>query len=161
MDNLRSELAKERREKEKARKEAEKELSSSETRKEVLESKLNQMRSKLRSTKEELKECQGQLAQARATAVKVGSISARGDIPANNPRKRAAMDMSTDGTIGTPDGVAARGKRPAVKRGRMDQTMLGEKSMFSITPFLNKTVNMAPDTPAQEDEEDVADEEHA
>ncbi|KAG0652369.1 rRNA methyltransferase [Hyphodiscus hymeniophilus] len=156
LDELQNNVAKERREKEKARKDAEKELSASETRKEVLESKLEQMRTKLRSVKEELKESQTQLAQARTSASKVGP--SRGDVPAKNSRKRGATEMSTDDAIGTPDGVAARRRGPAVKRGRPDQTMLGEKSMFSITPFLNKTVNMMPDSPIEEEEveEDAA-----
>jgi hypothetical protein len=153
LDDLQKELAKERRDKEKARKEAEKELSVSETRKEVLESKLEQMRSKLRSTKDELKVFQIQLTQARTAPVKAGA--SRGDVPAKNPRKRGAREMSTDDAIGTPDGVAARKRGPAVKRGRMDQTMLGEKSTFSITPFLNKTINMAPDTPVEEEQEEA------
>jgi hypothetical protein len=121
----------------------------SESRIEVLESKLEQMRTKLRSVKEELKESQTQLAQARTAASK--PASSRGDIPAKNPRKRGAIEMSTDDAIGTPDGVVARKRGPAVKRGRPDQTMLGEKSMFSITPFLNKTVNLIPDSPAGEE----------
>ncbi|TVY81503.1 hypothetical protein LSUE1_G001212 [Lachnellula suecica] len=155
LDTLQKDLAREKREGVKAQKEAEKELKAAESRYTVLESKLDQIRTKLRATKEELKECQSELSQARSANTKMAST----DPTARNPRKRAAVDMSTDGAIGTPDGVAVRGKRPAVKRGRADQTMVGEKSMFSITPFLNKTVNMALDTPAKDEELDVVEEE--
>ncbi|TVY58810.1 hypothetical protein LCER1_G000565 [Lachnellula cervina] len=155
---LKKDLAREKKEAGKAHKEIEKELKASETRHTVLESKLDQMRTKLRASKEELKECQTELTQARAAPAKTMSISASTEAP-TRPRKRAALEMSTDVTIGTPDGVAARGKKPVVKRGRKDQTMVGEKSMFSITPFLNRTVNMAPDTPAKDPEPDIMEEE--
>jgi len=157
LEALQKDLAREKRESAKAQKEAEKELKVSESRHTVLESKLDQMRTKLRTTKEQLKESQTELSQARTTGTKL-SMSTSADAPARNPRKRAALEMSTDVTIGTPDGVAIRGKRPPVKRGAKDQTMLGEKSMFSITPFLNRTVNMGSNTPAKDQESDILEE---
>jgi hypothetical protein len=156
LEGLQKDLAREKREGEKASKETEKELKASEIRQTVLESKLDQMRTKLRATKEQLKECQTELSQARAAVVKAESAKIA---PARNPRKRGACEMSTDEAIGTPDGVAARGKRPAAKRGRMDQTMVGEKSMFSITPFLNRTVNIAPDIHAKDSNQEVKEDE--
>jgi hypothetical protein len=159
LDSLKSDFAHEKREKDKARKDAERELNASETQRTVLESKLDQMKTKLRATKEELKECQAELTQVRAVAVKKASTSIA---PVQNPRKRGAMEMSTDDNIGTPDGVAIRGKRQIAKRGRIDQTLVGEKSMFSITPFLNRTINMALDSPAEdEDKEDEGEEQPA
>ena len=155
LEELQKDLAREKRDGEKARKEAEKDLKSSETRMSVLESKLDQFRTKLRATKDQLKECETELSQARAAAVKAGPAASRGDIAAKNPRKRGALEMSTDVEIGTPDGVAMRGKRPVTKRGRMDQTMVGEKSMFSITPFLNRTISMAPESPDKDTEPEV------
>jgi hypothetical protein len=155
LEELQKDLAREKRDGEKARKEAEKDLKASETRLTVLESKLDQFRTKLRSTKDQLKECQTELSQARAAAVKAGLATSRGDAATKNPRKRCALEMSTDVEIGTPDGVAMRGKRPATKRGRMDQTMVGEKSMFSITPFLNRTISVAPETPGKETESET------
>jgi len=149
LEELQKDLAREKRDGERARKEAEKDLKASETRLTVLESKLDQFRTKLRATKDQLKECQTELSQARtAAAVRAGAL--RGDVAAKNPRKRGTLEISTDVEIGTPDGVAMRGKRPAMKRGRMDQTMVGEKSMFSITPFLNRTISVAPETPGKE-----------
>lgn len=150
LEELQKDLAREKRDGERACKEAEKDLKASETRVTVLESKLDQFRTKLRATKDQLKECQTELSQARAAAVKAGAL--RGDAATKNPRKRGALEISTDVEIGTPDGVAMRGKRPATKRGRMDQTMVGEKSMFSITPFLNRTISVAPETPGKETE---------
>jgi hypothetical protein len=138
-------------------KEAEKDLRASKTARTILESKLEQMRTKLRSTKDELKECQAELSQTR-TGMGKGKSATKVDAAPKNPRKRGALEMSTDVTIGTPDGVAVRGKRPAVKKGRTDQTMVGEKSMFSITPFLNRTINTATDSPAQGGDSKIEDE---
>lgn len=151
IDELKAELAYEKREKERIRKETEKEIKSLQARETVLESKLEQLRTKLRATKEELKECQAELlSNARPTATNTVSTLRPGHAPAKKGRKRGAFEMSNDGEFGTPDGVALRGKRAPIKRGRTEQTMVGEKSMFSITPFLNRTVNMAPDTPDQD-----------
>ncbi|CZT41546.1 related to USO1 Intracellular protein transport protein [Rhynchosporium secalis] len=157
IDEIKSELAHEKREMERVRKETEKELNVLQARETVLESKLEQFRTKLRATKEELKASQVELSNARA--VKSGSTAHKEDAPANKRRKRGALEISNDGEIGTPDGVAARGKRAPVKRGRADQTMVGEKSMFSITPFLNRTANIAMDTPENETNSVVAEEE--
>ncbi|PVH80725.1 hypothetical protein DL98DRAFT_654425 [Cadophora sp. DSE1049] len=157
IDEVRTELAHEKREKERVRKETEKEIKSLQARETVLESKLDQFRTKLRATKEEVKEWQAELSNARATSTKTVSTLSKGGAPAKKGRKRGAFEMSNDVDIGTPDGVAVRGKRAPVKRGRTDQTMVGEKSMFSITPFLNRTMNMAPDTPDQDANPEILD----
>jgi hypothetical protein len=149
LDKLQKELVKERLDSEKLRKEAQKELTASETRKEVLESQLERLRTKLRSAKEELRESEARFTQACIAAANAGP--SRGYNPSKNPRKRGAMEMSTGDPIGTPDGVAARKRGPAPKRGRPDHTILGEKSMFSITPFLNKTINIGIDSPIEEE----------
>ncbi|KAH6674144.1 putative ribosomal RNA methyltransferase MRM2, mitochondrial [Halenospora varia] len=128
----------------------EKELKATETHQSALEGKVEQLRTKLRTAREQLKEAQNEVTQVRAAANKVRSMPTINEAPAKTPRKRSAPEMSTDVTIGTPDGVAVRGKRPGVKRGRADQTMVGEKSMFSITPFLNRTTSVAPESPIQE-----------
>ncbi|KAL3424365.1 hypothetical protein PVAG01_03646 [Phlyctema vagabunda] len=151
IDVLREEVLSHQRQSEKDRKEARKELNASEARVGAVESKLEQLRTKLRSTKEELKECKAELSATQASLVRAKSTAAIDDSKPNKPRKRTTQEPSTDDAIGTPDGVAARGKRPTGRRGRADQTMLGEKSMFSITPYLNRTVNMAPESPDDED----------
>lgn len=147
IEEIKAQAAHEKRENELIRGEADKENKSLQAREMVLESKLDQFRTKLRATKEELKECQAELRNAHATAMKTVSTLGDGDAPAKNGRKRRAFEMSNDVDIGTPDGVAIRGKRAPANRGRTDQTMVGEKSMFSITPFLNRTMSMAPETP--------------
>ncbi|KAH8685936.1 hypothetical protein BGZ60DRAFT_559717 [Tricladium varicosporioides] len=128
----------------------EKELKATETHQSVLEGKVEQLRTKLRTAREQLKEAQNDVTQIRAATNKVRDLPNLNESPAKNHRKRNAPEMSTDISIGTPDGVAVRGKRQGVKRGRPDQTMVGEKSMFSITPFLNRTMSVAPESPIEE-----------
>lgn len=157
LEELQNALAQEKRENGRAWKEAERNLSASETRHTVLESKLDQMRTKLVLTKQELKECQTELSKAHAAAVEMSSMQ-EPNILAKNPRKRAVMEV-TDIAIGIPNRVGIRGKKPAIKRGRVDPAILGEKSMFSITPYLNRTISIAPEDTAQnERDETVVDE---
>ncbi|KAA8571658.1 hypothetical protein EYC84_001648 [Monilinia fructicola] len=139
IEALRKEFAHTKRDIEKAHKDTQKELAAS-------------------KQKEQLKECQAELNEARTAALNLPAITSRETVPVKDARKRSAREMSMDITIGTPDGVAGRGKRAVPNRGRIDQTMLGEKSTFSITPYLNKTINMAPDTPesGQSPEDNVA-----
>ncbi|RAL59355.1 hypothetical protein DID88_006845 [Monilinia fructigena] len=147
IEALRKEFAHTKRDIEKAHKDTQKELAASKVLIGSLESKVELLRTKMRAAKEQLKQCQNELNEARTAALNLPVITSRETVPVKDARKRSAREMSMDITIGTPDGVAGRGKRAGANRGRIDQTMLGEKSTFSITPYLNKTINMAPDTP--------------
>lgn len=148
MEELRKEHAREKREMEKALKDMEKESKESEAKITLLEGKLEQMKTKLRTAKDQLKECQMELAKARATASKVAETSKPQENNGKTSRKRSAVEISGDTIIGTPDGAGPRRKR-SMKRGKIDQTMLGEKSTFSITPYLNRTVNITAGSPEQ------------
>lgn len=148
MEDLQKELAKERREHDKAKRTAQKEAAELQSRNEQLERKLDDFRDKLRSTKDQLKLAKEGLKHSQVAADK----QAGSKDTAATSKKRSAVQISSDAAIGTPDGVAGRGRRPGAKRGKPDQTTFGEKSTFSITPFLNRTLNMAPDTPATEPE---------
>jgi hypothetical protein len=158
VDELRKELAREKREKEKAQEAGERGASDWEARKASLESKVEQLRAKLRETKDQVKELNKDLAKAQAAAVEDSTSSLAPVALKTNLRKRTAAQMSSDATIGTPDGVATRGKRPTAGRAKPEKTVLGEKSMFSITPFLNRTIIVAPETPQQEPQSEVLDE---
>ena len=154
LEDLKSEVAREKKEREQAQSVAERDAREWESKRTILEGKVEAMRTKLRTTKEELKEVQASLAQTIAQASKP-SVNIDFLEPQNKSRKRSALSI-LDNTIGTPDGMAVRGKRPGQKRGKPDQTSLGEKSMFSITPYLNKTKNVLLQTP-RADEGPVAD----
>ncbi|KAI9740946.1 MAG: hypothetical protein M1818_004552 [Claussenomyces sp. TS43310] len=158
IDHLERELAKEKGEREKEQELACKNASEWESCKAVLESKLEQMRMKLRTTKTQLKEAQADLTESQAKIVRLSTASLKNEAPALNSRKRSAAQISVDSTIGTPDGVAIRGRRGAATRGKIDQTLLGEKSMFSITPLLNRTIGVVQETPEVVPQLDLIDE---
>ncbi|CAK4034740.1 Hypothetical predicted protein [Lecanosticta acicola] len=157
LDELRQELANERKERQKAAKAAQKAADEFEAQRATIDDKLAQFRTKLRSTKEKLKETEAELEAAREEAAAAAAQPAKKGAKAapaavKNAKKRNAAQFDADATnLGTP------GDGPAVKRGRKAAGGLGEKSTFSITPFLNKTTSIAPESP-QEDDDEEADE---
>ncbi|SMR54657.1 unnamed protein product [Zymoseptoria tritici ST99CH_1E4] len=155
---LREELAKEKKERVKAEKAVQKAADEYEAQRATLDDKLGQFRTKLKATKEKLKETEQELAEAREQATanraqpakKTAKTTAAGKA---NPKKRGAAAFDADATtLGTP------GDGPAAKRGRKAEAGVGNKSTFSITPFLNRTTSILPDeSPAVDvDEEEVS-----
>lgn len=172
LGKLRKEWAKERQDHEQAARESERALESSEERKVALENKLEAMREKLRTTKAQLKETQVELQQARVaqeaskaqlkeTQVELQQAKAAQEAastqtvplkdpekPPRNPRKRKVAILPD--TIGTPDEGTRKGRVTANQREKRVSTMPGDKSNFSITPFLNRTASLAPESPPNE-----------
>ncbi|KAK1713133.1 uncharacterized protein CLUP02_17438 [Colletotrichum lupini] len=146
-------LSVERRERERLRKEHEMALSEAQTQNEMLEQRLDTVKSKLRNAQDELKAVRAELG-ARPAVIPSAQLSARaGGAKAQAGKKRRVEEVTmNDMSLGTPEDIT-RGRRPAKKKG-LEQTMLGEKSLFSITPFLakSKTLNVE-DAVAEEDEE--------
>lgn len=149
-------LASEKKEWEKATKgndrELERELREVQGENERLEERLSTMKLKLKNTQNELKEAQAELekSQSDLAATKKASKTTKAkakkvtvqEAPA---RKRRANELSLDDTaIGTP-GPKEPAKRPLKKRGA-ELALVGEKSTFSITPFLNRTKNLSDDS---------------
>ncbi|EME81330.1 uncharacterized protein MYCFIDRAFT_81397 [Pseudocercospora fijiensis CIRAD86] len=147
LDELRQELAAERKERAKVEKQSEKQSSDFESQKATLEEKLNQFRMKLRTTKEKLKQTEADLAAAQEEAE--AQPAKKGVKTAANAKKRSAAHFDADATnIGTP------GDGPAAKRGRKATANVGEKSTFSMTPFLNKTASILPEDSDNEHDPD-------
>jgi septal ring factor EnvC (AmiA/AmiB activator) len=142
IEELKKELAKEKREAQKNDRDARKQAADWEGQKAILESKLDAFRNKLRSTKEQLKEAQTELEQAQAAKATRQAEFAEARPNAANPRKRPVARFDPDTTIGTP-GVAAKKPRTSA--------LPGDKSTFSITPFLNRTMSLAPESPASQE----------
>ncbi|KAI9707530.1 MAG: hypothetical protein M1836_000491 [Candelina mexicana] len=144
IEDLRKDLVKEKRERERADKDAKRLSNESEGQKAVLESKLEAFRNKLRTTKEQLKDTQAELQEAQAAAAVVAKARSGGndhaEKPTKNPRKRTAAQLDKSAAIGTP------GEAVPKRRGKRASTLPGDKSTFSITPFLNRT-SVAPDSP--------------
>lgn len=156
LETLQRELAKERRDRQKHECEARKAYTDSESKISTLESRLDAFRTKLKTTKEQLKETQAALESAQD----IPNTSTRGKKPndmkttlAKHLWKRPAAQIDADTMIGTP------GDLPAAKKSRRASCSVGEKSTFSITPFLNRTVSIALESPhpgnAGSDGEDI------
>jgi hypothetical protein len=151
-DDLKRELDEVRRERKIQEKEYTKTLTELQGRNTVLDDKLNAFREKLRTTKEKLKEKEAELDRAEraqtAPPVKASrDVSAK---PTKNGRKRMAASVEPETNLGTPgDGFPTK----KVKRGTSGSAV-GDTSAFSLTPFLNRTGNVAPgETIIEEDEE--------
>lgn len=166
LDELKKDLAKERKTAQRLEREQLKKATEWETQKETLESKLEAFRTKLRTTKEQLKEVQDDLERREAakyaestaaTKARMRGTSVepfiRGSIGVSasqaNPKKRPIARFDPDMTIGTPGNGAQMGKRQ-----RLTGSMLGDKSTFSITPFLNRTaMSVLPESPEDQNTE--------
>ncbi|KAL2264976.1 hypothetical protein VTJ83DRAFT_7486 [Remersonia thermophila] len=155
---LREKLAKarealeaEREANEQLRKENEQAQVDFEERQQAMGDKVEMLRNKLRDTREELKKCKAELekAQERAvakpsgvTATTTTTVPLKGPGKATNAKKKRSPDdiLREEKILMTPGAPDERPKRPLKKRG-FDLSMVGGKSEFSITPFLNKTAN--------------------
>jgi hypothetical protein len=146
-EELRRQLAKERKERERTEKTHQKTQSDWDATKAILDDKLNQFRSKLKSTKERLKETETQLEDAqRSAAAGATSAPVAAEKTTKPTKKRSAAQMDPDSQkLGTP------GQAKPAKKGRK-AAGVGDKSTFSITPFLNRTMSVAPESPEQAEE---------
>ncbi|KAK5705419.1 hypothetical protein LTR97_002537 [Elasticomyces elasticus] len=157
-EELRQALAKEKKARVSAERSVKQAAEEYGSQKAVLEDKLGQFRTKLRSSKTELKEKDAELDALKAELAATGETMApakktvAGSVkaPAKNTKKRPAAQLEADATtLGTP------GDGPAAKRSRKaPATTAGDKSTFSVTPFLNRTVSVAPDDDEEEKSED-------
>ena len=139
-------LAEQAKAQEKLRRENEQAQVDAEERQQAAFDKVDRLRSKLRDAQDELKKCRAELEKAQERAVKVSTVATT-TVPlkgagakANAKKKRSAEEMSMDDKVLLTPGMDDRPKRPLKKRG-FDLSMVGGKSEFSITPFLNKTHN--------------------
>ena len=145
MESLQADLVKERRERQTVEREARKDSTESGNRITTLESRLDAFRNKLKSTKEQLKEAQTSLQAAQSSNHSRSSRASASTNPVTalmgKPCKRGAMQMDADTILGTP------GDLTVAKKSKRGSTLIGEKSTFSITPFLNRTTSVAPESP--------------
>ena len=141
-EELRKELAEEKRHSHEAEKSLRRAQSDWEIEKSTLEEKLGTVRAKLKSHKEQLKKKDEELRQAQLSASDIAKTSnLEGKRGTKNPRKRDIQHVDPDAAIGTP-GI------PVKRKKRASTAQPGDKSTFSITPFLNRTTSAAPSSPA-------------
>ncbi|KIV95097.1 hypothetical protein PV10_02789 [Exophiala mesophila] len=151
VSEMKKELAKAKREAQKLDRENRRRVAEWEEEKESLEIKLDSFRNKLKATKDELQEAQEEIEKMQAAKMAQSAELTKARINGNavpNPRKRNVARFDPDMTIGTPGhgGAAAKKQRFSVNP--------GDKSTFSMTPFLNRTLSILPETPAESEEQD-------
>ncbi|KAI1756311.1 hypothetical protein F4782DRAFT_328106 [Xylaria castorea] len=118
-----------------------------EGRNEQLERKLEKARIKYRGVQEELKKTQTELQKAQQQHARLSSHEDTTKLGAKPQafRKRKVQETSagdfTHIEIQTPSADDATKARRAVKKTTFEPTLVGEKSAFSITPFLHRTKN--------------------
>ncbi|KAK7887888.1 hypothetical protein LTR67_009282 [Exophiala xenobiotica] len=150
IDDLKKELTKAHRDAQKIDRENRKKTMEWEGEKEILEGKLDAFRTKLRTTKDQLKEAQDEMERLQTEKMAQSAEMTRARVTGTsttNPRKRNVARFDPDMTIGTPGHGA-----PAAKKQRASVNV-GDKSNFSITPFLNRTLSILPETPGSEEQE--------
>ena len=144
VEELRKDLAKEKQRTHETEKSLRRAHADWEIEKSALEERLDTVRTKLKSHKEQLKRKIEELRQAQMTASNAAKSSTnledkRGT---KNSRKRGIQQVDPDAAIGTPGIPEKRNKRASTAQP-------GDKSTFSITPFLNRTASVA-SSPASE-----------
>ena len=142
VESLRADLSHERKEYRKLEDAHAKDARTWEAEKAVLEDKLSQFRNKLRSTKERLKEAETELMTARADAavsMKVVAENAQDRKLKKSRKRNATQSFESDAAMGTP------GDGEANKRSKRASSVVGEKSNFSITPFLSRRSSVQPE----------------
>ena len=143
LEELRSELAKERKEGQKLQHEAQRLSIDFEGRKSVLESRLDAFRHKLSITKDQLKETQKELQNSRGLVREQQEHTAIVRPANQKSKKRNISQLDVDSTVGT------LGIVPLTRKDKRGSTVVGEKSTFSITPYLNRSTSMAPASPVE------------
>ena len=113
----------------------------------TLEQRSNSFRAKLRVSMDQLKACQAESREIRANGPSEPGPLATGPGRkgfAKPSLKRNSVQQDADSMIGTP------GDMPAAKKTKKNLTLPGDKSAFSITPFLNRASSVALDSPPSE-----------
>ncbi|KAI0134517.1 hypothetical protein BJ170DRAFT_610209 [Xylariales sp. AK1849] len=153
-DELRSKLLAARKEVEKVRHEAQSAVDEAGRRSDAFEKKFEKLKIKFREAQGQLKQYQADLRKAQQSRPSVSEEVTEKMAGRQAFKKRKAQEIARDDitqiTIATPS--ADDRPRRGIKK-VFEPTLVGEKSMFSITPFLNRTKNVVEDTPKTEDDE--------
>ncbi|KAK2609342.1 hypothetical protein QQS21_002123 [Conoideocrella luteorostrata] len=166
LEDAEKKLAAEKKEREKAKKEHDRQLASLNAENERLEERITSLKEKSKTLQTELKEAKEQLedVQTELATTKTRHMP-RGDddkpkkaitLPTDVGKKRRAPVMSFEEiTIQTPGNDVVARERPTKKRGG-EKTTVGEKSAFSVTPFLNRTKSLTDDSAQEESSNNVS-----
>ncbi|OTA87395.1 hypothetical protein M434DRAFT_399487 [Hypoxylon sp. CO27-5] len=151
IEELKTSLESLQKENTKIRQESQAAIAEADARNEQFEKRIEKLKTKLREAQEQLKQCQADLRKAQQSRPPILDETLKINGRSQVFRKRKAKDITIDDftqieiqTPGAEDNTKAR--RTLKKRG-LEPTLVGEKSTFSITPFLNRTKSIVEDTP--------------
>ncbi|KAH9892242.1 hypothetical protein F4778DRAFT_749870 [Xylariomycetidae sp. FL2044] len=151
LEEVQKELESQKKENAKVRKESDAAVLAADSRSEQFEKKFEKLKIKMRETQEQLKQSQAELRRAKQSHPAVTHDTVKPNARSQAFRKRKAQDMATDDftniEIQTPGAEDTIKGRRAFKKRAVEPTLVGEKSTFSITPFLNRTKNVIDETP--------------
>ncbi|KAJ5341932.1 hypothetical protein N7541_011056 [Penicillium brevicompactum] len=142
IDELRKEFAGELRAKQQQEREYHQQSSGWDSQRAVLEGKVDSLNKQLRASKTKLQEVQAELQQRGSAKTHTANISEPPrTVPLQRPGSSARPSSHSGVEIATPGAVRVQSK---VKK---DTALPGDKSSFSITPFLNRTGGGLADSP--------------
>lgn len=143
--SLEAELDEERNQRMQAEERSEKVSSVWETKYTALEQRSNSFRAKLRVTMEQLKACRAELRDSRVSGPsEPGPLvigAGKKGFAKPSLKRNSVQQQDADSMIGTP------GDLPAAKKAKRSLALPGDKSAFSITPYLNRASSVALDSP--------------
>jgi hypothetical protein len=149
IEELQTEIAKEQRANQQRERDDRESNVGWEKERSVLEGKIETLRKQLRSTKDKLHEAQHDLQQRSNIRVTEGDGAEAGSrrVPLQRPGP-SAESLGGGMTIATPGAVRVQEKP------KRQSALPGDKSAFSITPFLNRTGAAPRDSPMSSDEDE-------
>lgn len=165
LEEIQQKLSAEQKQKEKIRKNADEAVAEAESRASAFEKKLEKMKAKLQEaqsqlqeTQNELKQCQANLRKAQKAKPSVADEVAQKTAGRQAVKKRRVQESTGDElsqiSIDTPH-AGEKPKRIVAKKKTKttEPSVLGEKSAFSITPFLNRAKAANEEDAAESDDE--------
>lgn len=161
LEEAQKKLSAEQKQKETIRKNADDAMAEAESRSSAYEKKLEKMKAKLQETQNELKQCQANLRKAQKTKPSVADEVAQKAAGRQVVKKRRVQESTGDElsqiSIDTPH-AGEKPKRVVAKKSSKaaEPGVLGEKSTFSITPFLNRA-KATNEEAAESDNEELED----
>lgn len=157
LEDAEKKLAAEQKQKEKIRHQSQESLNEAEARNDALEKKLEKMRTKTREIQEQLKQCQSDLRKAQKPKPTVSEEVAAKTAGRQAFKRRKPLDIANDEisqiSIATPN-ADDKPQKGVKKRFVPEPSMVGEKSTFSITPFLNRGKTGMDSTTGLDDDDD-------
>jgi hypothetical protein len=162
VEELERKLASEKKATEKIRIEAQTSLDETESRREAWEKKFEKLKVKYRELQDELKQCRASLrkAEQKAQQIPVEELSYKAT-GRQALKKRKAHELANDDFTHISIATPGADDRVAPRRGLkkiIEPAVVGEKSAFSVTPFLNKTLEVGDDTSKPNNDDDDNDE---